>query len=31
MGVNARMFEPSALENVRVRLFDGAKSWKYID
>lgn len=29
-GVNARNFEPSALGDVRIRLFDGADSWKYI-
>jgi hypothetical protein len=29
-GVNARNFEPSELGDVRVRLLDGAKTWKYI-
>jgi hypothetical protein len=29
-GVNARNFEPSALGNVRIRLLDGAESWKYV-
>ena len=29
-GVNARNFEPSALGAVKVRLLDGAKTWKYI-
>ncbi len=29
-GVNARNFEPSALEAVKIRLLDGAKTWKYI-
>ena len=31
MGVNARNFEPSALGAVRIRLLDGADTWKYID
>jgi hypothetical protein len=29
-GVNARNFEPSALGAVRIRLLDGAASWKYV-
>ena len=29
-GVNARNFEPSAIEAVKIRLLDGAKTWKYI-
>jgi len=29
-GVNARNFEPSALGPVRIRLLDGAKTWKYV-
>lgn len=29
-GVNARNFEPEALGNVKIRLLDGADSWKYI-
>ena len=29
-GVNARNFEPSALGPVKIRLLDGADSWKYI-
>jgi len=31
MGVNARNFEPGSLESVRVRLLDGASTWKYLD
>jgi hypothetical protein len=31
MGVNARNFEPAALESVRIRLLDGADTWKYLD
>jgi hypothetical protein len=31
MGVNARNFEPSALGSVRIRLLDGASTWKYLD
>jgi len=29
-GVNARNFEPAALGPVRIRLLDGADSWKYV-
>ena len=29
-GVNARNFEPSELGDVKIRLLDGAKTWKYI-
>jgi len=31
VGVNARLFEPGALGEVRIRLLDGAKTWKYLD
>lgn len=31
MGVNARNFEPSELGDVRIRLLDGADTWKYLD
>jgi hypothetical protein len=31
MGVNARMLDPAALKGVRVRLLDGADTWKYLD
>jgi hypothetical protein len=31
VGVNARNFEPSELGSVRIRLLDGASSWKYLD
>ena len=31
MGVNARNFNPTQLGNVRIRLFDGASTWKYVD
>ncbi len=30
-GVNARNFEPAALGAVRIRLLDGADTWKYIE
>jgi hypothetical protein len=30
-GVNARNFEPSAVVGVKVRLLDGADTWKYIE
>ena len=29
-GVNARNFEPSALGTVKIRLLDGAETWKYV-
>jgi hypothetical protein len=29
-GVNARNFEPAALGAVKIRLLDGAKTWKKI-
>jgi hypothetical protein len=29
-GVNARNFEPAALGAVKIRLLDGADSWKYV-
>jgi len=31
MGVNARHFEPPAVDGVRVRKFDGAETWAYVD
>ena len=31
LGVNARNFEPSALGSVRIRRFDGADTWTYLD
>jgi len=31
MGVNARLFEPGELGTVRIRKFDGAKTWQYLD
>jgi hypothetical protein len=31
LGVNARNFEPSELESVRIRRFDGADTWTYLD
>ena len=31
MGVNARNFEPGSLGSVRIRLLDGASTWKYLD
>ena len=30
MGVNARNFDPSELGEVRVRLLDGANTWKFL-
>ena len=31
IAVNARMLDPSDIADVRVRTFDGAKTWKYLD
>ena len=31
MGVNARLMAPEILAQARVRRFDGAKTWKYLD
>lgn len=31
MGVNARNFEPKVIESVRIRRFDGASTWKFLD
>jgi hypothetical protein len=31
MGVNARNFEPSTIEGIRVRRLDGASTWKFLD
>lgn len=31
MGVNARMIEPEALGDPRIRRLDGAGTWKYLD
>ncbi len=31
IAVNARMMAPEDIENINVRTFDGANTWKYID
>lgn len=31
MGVNFRNFEPSVIEKTRIRRFDGASSWTFLD
>jgi hypothetical protein len=31
MGVNARNFAPGDLGKIRIRLLDGADTWKYLD
>ncbi len=31
MGVNTRNLDPKALKDVRIRRFDGAVTWKFID
>lgn len=30
-GVNLRNFEPKLLESVRIRRFDGADTWTFLD
>lgn len=31
LGINTRNFDPSALGKVRIRRFDGADTWAYLD
>ncbi|TCS39761.1 GFA family protein [Reinekea marinisedimentorum] len=31
LAVNYRMFGPDVLEQIRIRHFDGAATWKYLD
>lgn len=31
MGVNTRIFDPDALGTPRIRRFDGAVTWRYLD
>lgn len=31
IAVNARMFAPDELAGIRIRTFDGADTWKYLD
>jgi hypothetical protein len=31
MGVNVRNFDPEALGEIRIRHFDGARTWKFLD
>ena len=31
MGVNARNFEPSVLDGLRIRRLDGASTWRFLD
>jgi hypothetical protein len=31
MGVHARLMDPSVIANVRIRRFDGADTWKFLD
>ena len=31
MGVNARNFDPSIVATTRIRRFDGASTWKFLD
>ncbi len=31
MGINVRMFDPAEIEGLRIRRFDGAETWKFLD
>jgi hypothetical protein len=31
MGVNTRLFDPAVMADVRVRRFDGAATWQFLD
>lgn len=31
MGVNARLLDPKVLDGVRIRKFDGADTWEFLD
>ncbi len=31
MAVNARLFDPAEMDGIRIRRFDGADSWTYLD
>lgn len=31
MGINARLFENVDINQIRIRHFDGADTWKYLD
>ena len=31
VAVNARMMEPAEIEGIRIRHFDGAERWTYLD
>jgi hypothetical protein len=31
MGINARNLEPSLIRGLRIRLLDGASTWRYLD
>jgi hypothetical protein len=31
VAVNARMLSPAEIAGARIRTFDGAKTWKYLD
>lgn len=31
VGVNANLMDPKAVAGARIRRFDGAKTWKYLD
>ena len=31
IGINARIFEPDSLGSVRIRLLDGASTWRFLD
>ena len=31
MGINARLLDPAVIKDVRIRRFDGADTWKFLD
>ena len=31
IAVNARMMSPTDIDGIRIRTFDGADTWKYLD
>ncbi len=31
MGLNARLFDPEVIEGIRIRRFDGADTWAFLD
>ena len=31
VAINARMMDPADIAGIRIRTFDGAETWKYLD